>query len=67
MKVLVVDDQSVILDMVIEILRRYYEDFTFYGELVTDINLDKAIREQEIQVIFPSFLNKKIPIKVEKI
>lgn len=40
----------------------YYEDFTFYGELVTDINLDKAIREQEIQVIFPSFLNKKIPI-----
>lgn len=29
MKVLVVDDQSVILDMVIEILRRYYEDFTF--------------------------------------
>lgn len=29
MKVLVVDDQSVIIDMVIDILRRYYEDFTF--------------------------------------
>lgn len=29
MKILVVDDQSVIIDMVIDILRRYYEDFTF--------------------------------------
>ena len=40
----------------------YYEDFTFYGELITDINLDKTIREQPIQIAFPSFINKKIPV-----
>jgi len=40
----------------------FYEDFTFYGELVTDINLNKVDRQQEIQVAFPSFFNKKIPI-----
>lgn len=40
----------------------FYEDFTFYGELVTDINLNKVDRQQEIQVLFPSSFNKKIPI-----
>lgn len=40
----------------------FYEDFTFYGRLTTDIALSEADREQKIQVVFPSFLNKKIPI-----
>jgi len=39
----------------------FYEDFSFYGELVTDINLDKVSTEKEIQMIFPSYFNKKIP------
>lgn len=40
----------------------YYEDFTYYGDLVTDIALSESDREQKIQVAFPSFLNKKIPV-----
>ncbi len=39
----------------------FYEDFSFYGELLTDINLKGATSQQDIQVILPSFLNKKIP------
>lgn len=39
----------------------FYEDFTFYGELISDIDLNKTIKKQEIQVIFPSYFNKKIP------
>lgn len=40
----------------------YYEDFTYYGELITDIAVSESDREQKIQVAFPSFLNKKIPV-----
>jgi hypothetical protein len=39
----------------------FYEDFSFYGELLTDIDLNKECTEKDIQIIFPSYLNKKIP------
>lgn len=39
----------------------FYEDFTFYGELITDIRLNKAERKQQIQLAFPSYLKNKIP------
>lgn len=40
----------------------FYEDFTFYGELVTDIRINKVERHQPIQVAFPSYLPNKIPL-----
>jgi len=39
----------------------FYEDYSFYGKLVTDIRLNKIEKQQQIQVTFPSFLPSKIP------
>lgn len=39
----------------------FYEDYSFYGELITDISVNDVIRKQEIQVAFPTFMGNKIP------
>lgn len=42
----------------------FYEDYSFYGELITDIAVNDVIRKQEIQVAFPNFSKSKIPFVV---
>lgn len=39
----------------------FYEDFTFYGKLMTDVRINKVERHHRIQVSFPSYLPNKIP------
>lgn len=39
----------------------FYEDFTFYGELLTDVRINKTERRHQIQVVFPSYLKSKLP------
>lgn len=40
----------------------FYEDFTFYGEMITDVRINKTDRTQQIQMAFPSYFNTKIPL-----
>lgn len=39
----------------------FYEDFTFHGKMITDVYVNKVDRSQQIQMVFPSYLENDIP------